>query len=596
VDALIRAPSDPREALARVAAGGEAGDAFDRAFLERLFAEPGEAPDRAALERAMEAGAVGDRAHRLAARLGLASEAAVARTLAEVLGLPQMPAGAAATDVVQDGRIGARFLRDSRALPFAGPDGAVWVALADPLDPYPVEAIEYVLGAPVTVCVGTPSAIDAALAPPGDGRASIQDIVGGIETDPTEGDAEGADDVDRLRDLASEAPVVRLVNLLIARALDDRASDVHIESFEGALKVRYRIDGVLREVEGPPARLRAAVISRIKIMARLNIAERRLPQDGRIKLSLKGREVDLRVATTPGLHGENVVLRVLDRSGVALDLPGLGLDGPALAGFSAAIKRPNGVVLITGPTGSGKTTTLYAALIELNSPDRKVITAEDPVEYQIDGVCQIQVKPQIDLTFAAILRSVLRQDPDVIMVGEIRDRETASIAVQAALTGHLVVSTLHTNGAAAAVGRLLDMGVEDYLIASTLGGVLAQRLVRRLCPHCSRPQEVALGGGLGAAGLARRFLGRSVEGAAGLREPVGCPRCDGTGYRGRLAVVEFLPMTEAVARLVLARADVRQIHDSAVSAGMRPLFEDGVLKALAGLTSMDEILRVARED
>src|SRR5439155_16265504 len=304
-----------------------------------------------------------------------------------------------------------------------------------------------------------------------------------------EGDTEPAEeDVERLKDLASEAPVIRLVNQLIARAVETRASDVHLEPFSDRLRVRYRYDGVLHEVEAPPAGLHAAVVSRIKIMARLDIAERRLPQDGRIRLTVRGHEIDFRVSTVPSLHGESVVLRVLDRSAVDLDYAKLGLPDDIIQGLQDALNLPNGMVLVTGPTGSGKTTTLYTGLLQLNSVARNIITVEDPIEYQLAGINQIQVKPQIGLDFVNLLRSILRQDPNVIMIGEIRDLATAEIAVQAALTGHLVLSTLHTNSAAATVTRLRDMGVEDYLIAATLKGVLAQRLVRRLCPSCKMPE------------------------------------------------------------------------------------------------------------
>ncbi len=370
--------------------------------------------------------------------------------------------------------------------------------------------------------------------------------------------------------------MIRLVNGIISRAVETLASDIHIEPFEDRLRVRYRYDGVLHEADSPPSRLTPAIVSRIKIMARLDIAERRLPQDGRIKLAVRGQEVDFRVSTIPSLHGETVVLRVLDRSAVTFEYSKLGLPAPVIARLSAALDLPNGIVLVTGPTGSGKTTTLYTGLLSLNSVVRKVVTVEDPIEYQLPGVNQIQVKPQIGLNFASLLRSILRQDPDVIMVGEIRDLETAQIAVQAALTGHLVLSTVHTNSAAATISRLRDMGLEDYLLTAVLRGILAQRLVRRLCLQCRReepaPPEL----------VARFGLDRRVTGRPTLWHPVGCAHCRNTGYRGRLAIAEFLEPNGAIERLIFSRAEHTEIERAAVASGMVTMFEAGLDAALAG--------------
>src|SRR5438067_8799230 len=393
----------------------------------------------------------------------------------------------------------------------------------------------------------------------GDAAEMLDDMM--ADAEPAEEDAE------RLKDLASEAPVIRLVNQLIARAVETHASYVHLEPFPDRLRIRYRYDGVLHEVEPPSARLQAAVISRIKIMARLDIAERRLPQDGRIKLTVRGHEIDFRVSTIPSLHGETVVLRVLDRTAVEFDYDKLGFPAEVQAGIERSLDLPNGMVLVTGPTGSGKTTTLYTGLLKLNTVARNVVTVEDPIEYQLTGINQIQVKPQIGLNFASLLRSILRQDPDVIMIGEIRDLETVQIAVQAALTGHLVLSTIHTNSAAATMTRLRDMGLEDYLMTATLKAVLAQRLVRRLCPACKTP-DPAPSALIERFGLERLAPQRKIT----LFHPQGCPNCRGTGFRGRRAIAELLVPNRAIDRLIFEGADDSTIERTAVEQGMRPIF------------------------
>jgi general secretion pathway protein E len=403
----------------------------------------------------------------------------------------------------------------------------------------------------------------------------------------TGADEDFLEDVGRLRDLASEVPVIRLVNQLISRAVESGASDIHIESLQSRMIVRYRIDGILREVASPPANLRAAIISRVKIMAKLNIAERRLPQDGRIRIAVQGREFDLRISTMPTLHGEGVVMRVLDRASLVHDLSVLGFSDAMLAPFLGVLDRPQGILLVTGPTGSGKTTTLYTSLMRLNSIERKLFTVEDPIEYQLEGVNQIQVKPQIGLTFAQVLRSVLRQDPDIIMVGEMRDLETAQIAVQAALTGHLVLSTLHTNNAAGTITRLLDMGVEDYLVTSTVSGVLAQRLVRKLCQHCREAYEPL-------PELVNQLDLPHATGTPMLYRARGCGHCRG-GYRGRVGVFEFLPLTDEIRRLVLSHATAHDIHRAGAAEGMCSMYDDGIAKAIAGVTSIEEVLRVTRD-
>jgi general secretion pathway protein E len=415
---------------------------------------------------------------------------------------------------------------------------------------------------------------------------ALQKIVEGMG--PTDGEGDREEDITQLRDMAFEAPVVRLVNLLIEEAVSSEASDIHIEPSEDTLRVRYRIDGILYDLEAPPRRLQAAVTSRIKLMAELNIAERRLPQDGRIRMTLNARKVDIRVSAVPTIHGESIVMRLLDRSSVFMPFDKLGFSSGIQGTFDRLINQPNRIVLVTGPTGSGKTTTLYAALDKINAPEKKIITIEDPVEYQLKGVNQIAVRPKIGLTFASGLRHIVRQDPDVVMVGEIRDLETAEIAIQAALTGHLVFSTLHTNDAPGAITRLQDMGAEPYLIASVLSGVLAQRLVRRICQNCRMPHEVDPADLL-AIGVTD---GHGVQ----LYRGAGCDQCRKTGYRGRIGIYELFVISEDVRGFILRRAPSHEIRKAAVEAGMVSLREDGWAKARAGLTTIEEILRVTQED
>jgi general secretion pathway protein E len=529
----------------------------------------------------------GERLDTVLTRLGLVSEQALAAALAETLNLPL--AGAAdfpAAPVTAGDGAGpsVRFLRDARAVPLRLTDQALEVAVVDPLDDYPVAALGLAFGRPAR----------ARVAKAGDMDAALDRLYALPEAAAAEGAGEVADDHDleRLKDLGSDAPVVRRVNALIGRAVEARASDIHLEAAEDRLIVRLRVDGALHEEDPLPNAVKTAVVSRIKVMAGLDIAERRLPQDGRLRLAVHGQDVDFRVATSPTIHGEAVVLRILDRSSLSLDFAALGFEPALLESYLAVLRRPHGIVLVTGPTGSGKTTTLYASLAALNTPERKILTVEDPIEYRLAGISQTQVKHQIGLTFAAALRSFLRQDPDVMMVGEIRDLETTQVAVQAALTGHTILSTLHTNDAASAVTRLLDMGVEPFLITSTLNAVLAQRLVRRLCPHCRAPETMPRDvlRGLGLSTAEEAALGGTVY------RPVGCPACGGSGFRGRLSVMELLPMSEEVARLVLGRREAREIGRAAAAAGMLGMAADGARKAAAGLTTLEEVLRVTRED
>jgi general secretion pathway protein E len=552
--------------------------------LGRLLVERGRL-DNAGLGRAQRVReASHDRLHALLPKLGLVSERDVAEALAQLLDLP-LASEADYPDLPLHGdRVSVNFLKEARILPLADTADGLTVAMADPLDRYTIGAMQLFAGKPVLPWVGVPADIEAALERMFGRSGTIGEIV---HSAGDQGEIGAEDDVQRLRDLASEAPVVRIVNRLISKAVESRASDIHIEPLEQNLRVRYRVDGVLREVETPPVQLRAAMISRIKIMARLNIAERRLPQDGRIKLAVRGKDIDLRVATIPTMYGEAVVLRILDRGSVALDFTPLGFEGRALSNYREALVRPNGIILVTGPTGSSKTTTLYTSLIELNTPDRKVLAVEDPIEYQLDGVNQVQIKPQIGLSFAHVLRSMLRHDPDVIMVGEIRDLETAQIAIQAALTGHLVLSTLHTNNAASTLTRLLDMGVEDYLMTSTLNAIVAQRLVRRLCRDCFEPYRP----------LPEMLEQLGLEGREDITfwRPVGCPRCNDTGYYGRISINEVLVMSDPIRKQILHHAEATELQRVALGAGMRPMFQDGIEKAAAGVTTIEEVLRVTRE-
>jgi general secretion pathway protein E len=563
---------------------GDAVAALADLLIERGLVDP------KTLDRARRVSAEsGQRLDSVLIQLGLISERGLAESYAALLGHRVAGTDRYPEEPVLPERLKPKFLRKARVVPIRFDGVTVSVAVADPLDRFTLQAIAAATGRDVAIEIGVPIELDAALdrlyPESGAGNGDVVDDVTGETGEPLEEDAE------RLKDLASEAPVIRLVNQIIARAVETQASDIHIEPFEDRLRVRYRYDGVLHEAESPPGRLQAAITSRIKIMSRLDIAERRLPQDGRLKLAVRGQEVDFRVSTVPSLYGETVVLRVLDRTAVEFDFAKLGMPPGATQRLLHSLELPNGIVLVTGPTGSGKTTTLYTGLLNLNSIVRKIVTVEDPIEYQLTGINQIQVKPQIGLTFAHLLRSILRQDPDVIMVGEIRDLETAQIAVQAALTGHLVLSTLHTNSAAATITRLRDMGLEDYLITAVLRGVLAQRLVRRLCPQCKRPAEAP-------AEMIERFGldGRGAATPIRLWHPVGCPHCRQTGYRGRMAIAEFLVPDDEVERLIFSRADHNAIERAAVAGGMITMFDAGLDAALAGETTVEEVVRSIRSE
>ena len=537
------------------------------------------------LDRAMAARReMGGSLDRVLVSLGLVSELDAARALADHLELPFIAADAFPDLLPEAEGLLPEFLKAHHVLPLRAEEAQLHVVMAAPQDTFVLQALRLSSGLTVQPAVGVPSDIEKALV-----RLLDEGPTGGEGDEGGELEGDAGDFVEHLRDLASEAPVIRLVNAIIGRVIELRASDIHLEPFDDGLHVRYRVDGVLLPGELVPTRLGAAVSSRVKLLAHLDIAERRLPQDGRIKTRVKGRELDLRVSTVPTVHGESVVMRVLDRASVRFSLEDMGFEKDTLARFNQLIARPHGILLVTGPTGSGKTTTLYAGLAKLDSTTQKIITVEDPVEYQLEGINQIQVHAQINLTFANALRSILRQDPDIIMIGEMRDGETAQIAVQSSLTGHLVLSTLHTNTAASAVVRMQDMGVERYLITSTVNGVLAQRLVRRLCPHCRTPVQPA------PELLQSSGLGKFLAPGAPIYEAKGCDHCRGTGYQGRTGIHELLVVDEAMRSGILRGLDAGALQQLAVQAGMHTLYDDGLRKVAAGVTSLDELLRVTQD-
>ena len=522
----------------------------------------------------------------LLTRLGLVSEREMAEAVSDLLQLPLLSAKEFPDTPPANVQTSVRFLKHHHICPIGESENDVTLLVADPADRFPMMALELATGRAVKLNIGMRSEIDDLIERYyGSGRSAMGTIVENLTDDNNRSE----DDIEHLRDLASEAPVIRLVNLVIQRAVEQRASDIHVEPFENRLKVRYRIDGVLHEVESPPAASTAAVISRVKIMAKLNIAERRLPQDGRIMIRVQGKELDLRVSTVPTAHGESVVMRILDREAIVFDFHSLGFTDQFLQKFLNVLELPHGILLVTGPTGSGKTTTLYTALSKLNTPDVKIITVEDPVEYQIEGINQIQAKPTIGLDFSHALRSIVRQDPDIIMIGEMRDLETARIAIQSALTGHLVLSTLHTNNAAGGITRMLDMGVEDYLLTSTVNGILAQRLVRRLDRATAEIYE-ALPEVVKEYHLDKFTEERPVK----LYKP-GTSVANPTGYYGRTTIMEFLVMSDPIRRMIMQHAGMGDIEEAARKEGMRTMYEDGLVKALQGQTTLEEVLRVTQE-
>ncbi|WP_420894326.1 GspE/PulE family protein [Vandammella animalimorsus] len=539
------------------------------------------------LERALAAQQeMGGMLGRVLARLGVVSEADLMPVLASQLQVPLATAADYPEQPLEVPGLAPGFLRAHNAFALWQREDSLGVALAVPQDEFVRKALHLATGLQIVPHLGLESDIERALdqaetaAQQAEQEASADDLLGGLDA---------ADFVEHLKDLASEAPVIKLVNAIIGRVIDLRASDIHLEPFEDGLHVRYRVDGVINVAEIIAPRLAPAVGSRVKLLAHLDIAERRLPQDGRIKTRVKGRELDLRVSTVPTVYGESIVMRVLDRASVRLNLDDMGFAPDTLARFNELLAKPHGIFLVTGPTGSGKTTTLYAGLAKLDADSQKIITVEDPVEYQLAGINQIQVHPQINLTFANALRAILRQDPDIIMIGEMRDGETAQIAVQSALTGHLVLSTLHTNTAPGAIIRMEDMGVERYLITSSVNGVLAQRLVRTLCPHCKQPHELA------PQVLQDTGLARFMQPGQTLYRPVGCEHCRGTGYKGRTGIHELMALDEVLRRAILDGKDAAELASLAARRGMLSLYEDGLRKVTQGLTSLEEVTRVTQD-
>jgi general secretion pathway protein E len=574
-------PGLTTQAIAVPVDAGEPG--FADSFGAFLVQEG--AVDRLVLDRAHRATqATTERFDHVLTKLGLLSDADLALAYSKYLSIPIALATEMPTEPVLGDILSADFVRRNKVLPLSSDKSDLVIALVDPFNHEPVRALAFLTNLTVVPRILAPAEFDKVFETLYVG--SGKDLAGGERT--TAGDASEVD-IQRLRDIASEAPVIRLVNQLIASAVETGASDIHIEPNAESLLVRHRIDGLLRTAQLLKLGLRAAVTSRIKIMAKLDIAERRLPQDGRIKIAVRGVDIDFRISTIPTVFGESVVMRILDRSRVELDFASLGFGKQQIASFGDFLSRANGIILVTGPTGSGKTTTLYTMLKMLNRVEHKVFTVEDPIEYQLTGINQVQVQPAIGLTFPHALRSILRQDPDIIMIGEIRDLETARIAIQAALTGHLVLSTLHTNSAAATITRLIDMGLENYLLASTIKGIIAQRLVRRLCPTCSMPDE--------REDVRTEELTRTVRGLdarPNLRRAQGCRACNDTGFVGRTTIAEVMPITSAMHRLIVSNVSDADMEVAARQAGMVTMYESGIFKAWRGETTVDEVLRVTR--
>ncbi|MEW4455850.1 ATPase, T2SS/T4P/T4SS family [Bremerella sp. JC817] len=533
-----------------------------------------------------------------AVQLSFVEEDAALKALATAVGLDYIDLNHTEIDISLIKTIPQRLIYRQSLLPVRRENGSIVIATSDPFDLYPLDEVASATGLSVVpVVAGRAEIAKLIKANLGVGGETVEGMLARKEEE--EAGVELLQDLDdeggELAEIEQEASVIRLVNEILLEAIESRTSDVHIETqANNAVVIRYRIDGMLHSQPVPPEinYFQAAIISRLKIMSRLNIAEKRLPQDGRMKLKVRGREIDVRVSVIPMIHGESIVMRILDKGSLSFDLQKLGMDKDVYSDFQKIIRQPHGIILVTGPTGSGKTTTLYSALLEIRDEATKIITTEDPVEYQLDGINQIQVHSKIGLTFSASLRSILRHDPDVVLVGEIRDLETAENAIQASLTGHLVFSTLHTNDAAGAFARMVDMGVEPFLIASTVEGVMAQRLVRRLCPECKAPHEVS------RADLPDDFPWDELMSKEEhcLYHPVGCRKCRGVGYAGRMGIYELLVSSENLRQMVHDNVSSWEIKQAAMKEGMTTLRQYGWRKAMGGVTSVEEILRVTKSD
>lgn len=555
--------------------------------LGELLVEQGKLSERDVERTLLAQTEMGDMFGQVLVKLGLVSEQDVSVALSQQLNIPLLGSTDFPEEPIHLANLAQDFMLSNNVVPVGVTDAGITFAASAPQDLFLVKALTMALDKTVFMAFGLESDINKGL----QNYIKAEDEEEESPDDQFSGQSDD-DFIEHLKDLASEAPVIRLVNQIIHRALDMNASDIHIEPFEDGLHLRYRVDGVLQHYPDPPAgNLGAAIASRIKLLSQMNIAERRLPQDGRIMTRVKGHELDLRVSTIPTVHGESIVMRVLDRESIKLSLSVMGFSDHNLQRYSDLLARPHGVLLVTGPTGSGKTTTLYASLASLDSESLKIITVEDPVEYQLQGVNQIQVQSQIELDFSRALRAILRQDPDIIMIGEMRDTETAKIGVQSALTGHMVLSTLHTNTAASAITRLEDMGVERYLITSSVNGVLAQRLVRSLCEDCKAPIELD-NAYIDQTGL-RPFV--TEKSCPVVYQAIGCDACMKTGYSGRTGIHELFVLDDVMHRAIMSGADATVLHAAARDQGMTTLYEDGLRKVLEGVTSMEEVLRVTRD-
>jgi len=524
-------------------------------------------------------------------REGLAMEGDILQALSVQFRIPYSPTlDGNDVDPAIISRVPINFAKRHKLVPVEEKDGSLIVATVDPINIQPTDDLRVLLGCEIEPLISSEREVLSAINRAYESAAnSPEEIIQGLDEEDSSKILSELEETEDLLDATSEAPVIKLVNLILSQAVNSRASDIHIEPYQKEIRIRYRIDGVLYTILSPPKRYQLAIISRIKIMAKLNIAEKRLPQDGRIRIKIADKDIDIRASVIPTSFGERVVLRLLDKSNILLDLEKLGLPPDKFEMITKLIHVSHGIILVTGPTGSGKTTTLYAALSEINSPDKNIITIEDPIEYQLDGIGQIQVNAKIDLSFAAGLRSIVRQDPDVILVGEIRDTETAEIAIHAALTGHLVFSTLHTNDSAGAITRLIDMGIEPFLVCSSLNAVVAQRLIRVICESCKEPYAPDMES-LREIGIVPEDL-EDIS----LYRGKGCPECVNTGYKGRVGIYEILIVDDSIKSLTLHTSEANTIRNRGIENGMTTLRKDGASKVLQGITSIEEVLRVTQE-